>query len=517
MALTGLTIFRARDGITDLDELIRNRDSLPYEYFHLNDGSIALIYYKQTSVRAPRWASFLEHIIDTRKLRSQSASAVIAIQRNGIFYLATFGYGRYLINTDLVEPAFGLKVTLNSVDPEHIRSIDKKRVDTVSRLAREQLSRHARMGVFGLDIYQDLLSAVTGKPTDGRLGNRIYGKDAVGLQVELAPEDLGDLVDLLEEIYARDGYRAKFPWVDRIREVTDRRLIDALDQTLVRRLRRDGSHNFELSPPEIVDWSIAYGFVFRSHDDPNPDLEISRYFEEIRQPGSITLENLKRDAIELVDGNGQRIGRWSVYRCLTGELTYKGQLYVLSDRKWYRILRDFVQEVNDFVAERNRHEVDLPPFRASDRDEMAYNTRVAGESGGNLVCLDRQFIRPRSWHDRIEFCDLLSVDRKIIHVKRYSGSATLSHLFAQGAVSIRCLLTDADFLAQVNEKLPERLRFPVDRPRPEDCHVIFAIVPAAGRHLRLPFFSRLALRNAAELIETHGVRVTYQEIVNESV
>ena len=57
-------------------------------------------------------------------------------------------------------------------------------------------------------------------------------------------------------------------------------------------------------------------------------------------------------------------------------------------------------------------------------------------------------------------CDLYSLDMDMIHIKRYSNSDTLSHLFAQAAVSGQSFKSDADFRQKVNEKLPRSHQIP---------------------------------------------------------
>ena len=521
MALTGITMFRARDDVTDLDELIPDRNEpggFRLADFRLEDNSIALVHYTRTPVRPPRWANFFRTVVDPAEFQSQSSSAVIAFQREGRWYLVTFGYGRYLVNLDLVEPSFGLRATLNGINPERIRSIDRKRVDTVSRLTREQLSRDSRIGTFGLDVHQDLLSAVTGVPIDERLGGRMYGKDAVGLRIDTRPRDLGLIADWLEELFQGDAYKEQFRWVDNIAEITGAAEVASLDRKLIRSLREGGEHGFDLAPPEIVDWSSAHGFVYKRGLDPKPELTLQEYYESTRAPEEINLDLLKKDRVQLLDSVGNRMGGWSVYRCLNGDLLEGGAVFVISDGKWYRIDHDFSVEVDETVRGLGRAAVELPPYSAEDENEAEYNQRVAQESGGELLCLDQEYIWPRSWQDRIEFCDLYRADRKMIHVKRYSGgSATLSHLFAQGSVSLRCLLTDRRFLADVDQKLQPTHSFAGEVPDPQTCHVVFAIVAEPGRDLRLPFFSRVALRNSAEVIQNLGAHVSFQPIENHQV
>jgi len=109
----------------------------------------------------------------------------------------------------------------------------------------------------------------------------------------------------------------------------------------------------------------------------------------------------------------------------------------------------------------------------------------------------------------IEFCDLYSLDRKIIHVKRYGGSDVLSHLFAQGTVSAELFLLDSNFRVELNTKLPPefKLENPESRLNPGSYTIFFAIVYESDGPLKLPFFSRVSLRQAFRRLEGFGFNV----------
>ena len=519
MPLTGITMFRARDDASNLDDLIPDRTKpghFEFEDFRLSDNSVALIYYRTKPVHPPKWASFFRNIVPKDRLRSASSAAVVVFQRENRWYLATFGYGRYLIDLDMVEPAFGLRVTLNGIDTSRIRAIDRKRVDTVSRITREQLSRDSRIGSFGLDVHQDLLSAVTGVPVDEGLGTRLYGKDAVGVRIDIRPQDLGTLADRLEKLFQDDSYRERFKWVDNIAEVRDAQDNRMLTRELLRMIRDGGAHELDLAPPDLVDWSQAHGFVYPRGDDPQPELTLQSYLDSMEE-GILTEERLRRDRVQLLDLDGNRLGGWSVFRCVAGEITRDDGVFVISDGKWYSVEREFSEEVSQSVDELSQSVVDLPSYQTEDEHELAYNERVAGQSNGELVCMDQRFIWPRSWQDRIEFCDLYRADGTMIHVKRYSGgSATLSHLFSQGSVSIRCFLHDRSFIRDLDAQLPDSHSIGNVTIDPGSCRVVFAVVAKQGQNFRLPFFSRVALRNSAEVIRSLGVQVSLQSIANEA-
>lgn len=64
--------------------------------------------------------------------------------------------------------------------------------------------------------------------------------------------------------------------------------------------------------------------------------------------------------------------------------------------------------------------------------------------------------------------------------------------------------------------LPPTHGFAGKPPRASSCHVVYAIVAERGKTLQLPFFSRVSLRNAAEMIHNLGVSVSYQGIPNHT-
>jgi uncharacterized protein (TIGR04141 family) len=128
---------------------------------------------------------------------------------------------------------------------------------------------------------------------------------------------------------------------------------------------------------------------------------------------------------------------WTVYRCLYCEIDDGAtDTFLLYDGKWYRITRDFVEttnrQVRSFAVPSTLPVFDLALYAT----EGEYNEAVAAAQP-KLLLLDRDNIFHGGSHNQIEFCDLFDRDRRFIHVKRYSGSATLSHLFKCGHRSWR--------------------------------------------------------------------------------
>lgn len=148
-------------------------------------------------------------------------------------------------------------------------------------------------------------------------------------------------------------------------------------------------------------------------------------------------------------------------------------------------------------------------------DEGAYNLSLPAAIPGS-TCLDRNLIPYGGGHSTIEFCDLLTADRRLVHIKRYSGSAQLSHLFNQGVVSGELFVQEREFREKLNEKLPDgrKLADVAARPNPQDYQVIFAIISKSNNPLEIPFFSKVSLRNARRRLLGYGYTVKIAKISN---
>jgi uncharacterized protein (TIGR04141 family) len=96
----------------------------------------------------------------------------------------------------------------------------------------------------------------------------------------------------------------------------------------------------------------------------------------------------------------------------------ENETYLLNNGKWYRVGTDFRQRINEQFTKIPRCELQLPPY--DDKSETEYNARVASQTPGQFERLDRKLIKCTGQYDKIEFCDLLGKDKKIVHVKRYA-------------------------------------------------------------------------------------------------
>lgn len=464
--------------------------------------------------KPPRWADFFVPQINPEEFGLVgSASAVLLVPGDGLWWALTFGQGRHLLHDGLYVEGFGLRVALNSLGEDNLKSIDKETFDMIAGHARQQASREVGTAEFGLDIERDLLWAVTGSPRDPTLGQQLTGRDALVISTHLDLDGLESFLPRLYPIFIDTRYKDRFSWIDNVCEA-DEEERQLLDMELLDRLRQKNFEQTWLAPPEVLEWSSVRYFSYSeaSRSAERFDVHWTTFFDEkVASPGALSEEFLKNRYIFCVGDDGVTLKKWSVYRCIYAEIDYPGTSYFLSGGKWYRIAKSFVDQVNESVRKIPVLEDYLPDYR--DKTEDDYNVRV-GASDIGFHLMHKVLVPYGGGKSSIEFCDLLGSNGDIVHVKRYSGSRDLSHLFAQGLNSGQLFQIDEGFRREVDPHLPEgfRGRFVATRPAAQELRVILAIVSKSLKPLNLPFFAKLSLRHAVQRLEIFGYRVALAKI-----
>jgi uncharacterized protein (TIGR04141 family) len=512
----GLTIYLIKEDREQSDDVIRSDRKTEIHELQTDSEPIGKLYVQRPPPRPPRWARFFKDYLSASELGLVASSgAVLLMEVSQRLFAITFGQGRHLLNPDSWEERFGLRVALNSVGDSNLRSIDKRTFDAISRHSREQASREAAARDFDFDIEQDLLRAITGTPTESELGRRMSGMDALHIAIPTDIESLSELLAMCHEKYLDGSYRRTFPWVDQIAEISSRALVDELDEVVLQRILAGDLDRIWMAVPEVIQWERVEGFRWPGRRSPqHHDVHLRGFLDSLPNLQSLSRKVLRERKVECIDEDGRTIDSWQAYRCLHVELDRDGDSYLLSGGKWYRLTRDFVQEVNDAFARLPRYKHNLPPY--DDPTETAYNECVAKSDPDRYALMDRKDIPYGGGHGQVEFCDLLIDRRDILHIKRYGASSVLSHLFSQALVSGELFQTDPQFRRRVNEKLPEPHRFAETDSRPVQDK-FFCVISDAPGDLTLPFFSRLNLKHAVRRLKGYGYLVSIAKIeVSES-
>lgn len=511
-----LSIYLIKKEVTSHEAILKSHPSIRRVSIGTGRNAVGALYHQTTPYRSPRWVDFFGSHLNPRDFPVSTVSAVLIAAVGGRLFALTFGQGRHMLRPGVYEEDFGLRVTLNSVSPEHIRTIDRKSLDATGRHSREQASKNIAIIEFGLDIDKDILRAVTGPAEDPAIGRRLAGADALSIVADVELVNLRDLLELYLTQHGKLVYRERFPWVDNIREVGDPILRKALDDNLELHIRDRVFNRIWMAVPDLVDWHDVAGFAFRRsygtelHDDISFDV----YLGQLRHPDQLSVEILHKDRVFCISTETDAPkAEWPVYKCIYAELDRDGRTFLLSGGRWYEVSIDYVTEVNRSMRRiPASSRLRLPDY--DDPSESEYNRRVYEMDRSTYALMDRKNIQYGGGASKIEFCDLYTRRNEIVHVKRYGGSGTLSHLFAQGSVSATLFLSDQRFRKEINKLLPtsHSLRTADGPLRANNYEVAYAIASKASGPLVLPFFSRVTLRHTCTQLQNMGYRVTLNKI-----
>lgn len=506
----------------------------------------ARVYVANQPPRPVSWARFLQGGDPTIQIQLGQAPAAVVIvrvgdkptskQRTRIFAFVFGGTGRFLIRADCYSRGYGLRTALNLMYPRsaashaRLRAVQSKTHAATMVRSSTQASDLSDFETFGVSTLRDMMSRATGVPDDATTwGGRIGGGDSLILQRDMPFASLGELSRQIDAAHARTDYEERFKWVDYVQPITDPDLIGTLEALVVDQLQTGTPGRLQLAPPEVINWDQISGFRF--HGDPRasrkngpmtrPELRLAHYLHapQIRQLlAGLDVDKLRAYRIHAVDDNGFPQLNWSVWRCLVGEVQHDGSTYILDEGDFFQVAADYLSELDAFIQRLPAAALLMPSAKPGEW-EGGYNSRVAGNG---LLLLDKQLIKPSRRVTSIELCDLLTKDRKLIHVKRHLGSSELSHLFAQGAVSAELVQDDTQFREAAHAKVKELAAgdaaygfFDTTNLNPPDFEIVYGIIERwKNRSLAeaLPFFSKVNLRGAAESLTSRGFHISLKQI-----
>lgn len=510
-----ISIFLAKDHVSSYSDLIKPDPNWKIEEVILEDNSIAWVTFKVVKKKSPKWTNFFSTITSVDKFgKNASTGALLIMEHHDRFFVLPFGTGYHQIRLENIETDFGLKTSLNCIDDECIRCVDKSSLEAQPKDSREQAGNQAKLHFFGIDIERDLLKAVTGKPALSykKLGSRITGRDQVKFAAEVTPNSVTPYFDMLLEAYQSENYKkGSFAWVDHIGLIKDKTRIEELNESLIQKLLANELEKLWLSVPEIINWDTTYGFkYFRQRSPSQHDVNASELLELLNsEEQTITIDLLKRKKILSVDANGEIIHSWPVIRFIYTEIETPTGHYLLNNEKWYKIDNDYAKSIDSYFDSIPRYPITLPSY--ADNSETAYNARVAN-SDHNICLLDRKNIKISTTASPVEPCDLLYCPDTLIHIKRYGGSSVLSHLFNQGLVSGELLKREPEFKKELIKKLGDDVDKTNLKTKNPPLKIVYGIISEYDHPLSLPFFSKVSLKHAVSRLKALEYQVEIAQI-----
>ena len=472
------------------------------------------LFYKSNQPVRPKWLdNFLGAAVVEEALLSKSVSAVILYQvdvgeRVSRIFAICFGFGKSLLVSSVIERRFGLLVTLNSVGSDKLRSVDINSMEAVPLNNRIQSSALSSIGNFNIDVDKDLLKSVTGKTNDEEMNGTLSGADSLSVSTDKRYDEMDDFLRHCYALYKSNRYReAGFDWIDQIQAIKDTAKIEELNNRLIETLNSDEPVNVWTSIPEIVDYHSMGAFRLVS-DTIYDDLSIDVIKSEF--PNGFTLGNVKSRKVDYLNTDGSVMRSWSVYRCLYADFAENDHQYLLNDGKWYEVELDYVRSVQDFYNSVDLSKLPMPAYQW--KDEADYNRHACEEHPDRYFLMDRKTIRLGG--SPIEFCDIYTIDKQFVHVKKYSGSSVLSHLFLQGFVSASNFF-DLSYRQKANEILQDPFKVSEGSISASDYEVIYVIAKKGihdGERPEIPFFSKVSFKSIVSQLKRYGYKVSLQGI-----
>ncbi len=514
-----LSIFLFKDDCASFKDALKDETPLTKYAIKGFSADQMVLYVKGSQNFLPKWLAFFEGSLTQQieNVFNSSSSAVLLLKHDKKIFAFTFGYGRGFLNLNLVEDNFGLKVALNSIDADKIRSVDIKNLDTVVRQSKVQVSQVGTVENFGFNIDRDILNAVTGLSNEEALGKQISGALSLHLSVAVKIENIYSLCTILLRKFGEKAYKERFPWVDHISEVKNKALTDKLDGSLIRAIHEKNFEQLFLALPEIIDWEQVQGFKYKESDEEiREDINIEDILpseDEIKD--KVNVGWLERKRVFCVGADNEAIvHEWSLYNCVNYEFKKDKETFLLTGGKWFKIDTAYV----DFVVGEISHIPEYKKFKLLSYEgekEAEYNKKVANSDKTRCLLMDNKLIPYGGGYNKIEFCDLFVDKHDFIHVKRFRGSACLSHLFQQGHNSAFLLRTESEFLKKVNKELPQAWKFSettlIDT---SEYEIVFAVISKVkkGASDILPFFSKVSLQQVYKQLTAYGYQVAIAKI-----
>ncbi len=511
-----LSIYLIKDEFGGDDNLILKSGS---ELLAEIDG-VGKVYYNPSQTSQPAWVnSFFCGQLGDAPIFTSNARAVLLARvapkgSNEKTFAITVGYGKFMLADDVIEDDFGLKVVMNTITPNSLRRINKTNIGGNQKTSNEQLPLESDIDDFGFDVDRDLISTITGHSDDEDYACGIMtGSDLLSLTAEVDINNLSSFLLATYNRYTSIEYRNYFPWIDHIRKVKDSRVIDALDREIIDSINA-GSPKVWTAVPEVIQWEHIAGFKYAGKEIYD-DISIETLKSSFRD-GLSHIGQLKGKIVSAIRAdNGDVYASWSAYKCLYGEVELNGKAYCVNNGRWFCIDRDFVNQINTEYDTMPVSSRDFLEHSSTHKKENDYTVAFVDSDPDHLLCMDAKLINYGGGQSKVELCDVLTTDNTYIHIKPYSSSATLSHLFNQAVVSAELILGDPVFVGKANEKIMENTRnsdFLLNSSGERPTVILAIISDDDGQRPQIPFFSKVALRYTRRRLETDGCKVYIKNI-----
>lgn len=301
----------------------------------------ATLYILDADAKPPWWKGYFGVQKD---LWQQHKGALIFLPVAGRCFALSFGQVFHHLKDTAYEYDFGLRVTLNSLDPKELKSADMVSPG-VARRKRTQVPVSTELTYLDFDGNSEIIKSLTGKvkPEYEKLFKNATGSASLKVSLKLEPDELAETCEKLLTLYGKEDYKTAFPNIQNIAPVKDPTKTDILDEMLLDSLRQRDGH-VTLTIPDIVDYRGNTCCVFIGGGKSSeifPDISLEEFYEFLGDDfdlDGLTVDGLNAYRMMLTDVDGSPGRSYSIYRTLIFDAEPVGEqvIYHLCEGNWYR-------------------------------------------------------------------------------------------------------------------------------------------------------------------------------------
>ena len=263
----------------------------------------------------PKWAKQLAPIFAIKgRLVSQSSCAILAFEKDKKIFAVTFSYGHVYLDDSRTEADFGLKVAINAVSDNKLRSVERSNIGAAIR-DFAQAAGQRDLKSFGFDEALDLIRKVSGYATDDDFADLVTGSRALRFTKKMEITEIPDAALEAVKFFGLGTYKkTAFKIIDFLSPILDTVMQESLDADLVKAIRA-GSDEIEIAIPEILPDSVGtFRFEHVKSSMFHPDLSLELYRDALGADlNKITIDDIKRHKIAAYADDGElKVEHWSV-------------------------------------------------------------------------------------------------------------------------------------------------------------------------------------------------------------
>lgn len=495
-------------------------------------GAVAL--YGSTPPKSPKWAELLENsFIGVNQATNSAQRLLIFLPVAERMFVICFGYGSSALEWDAIETGFGLQVAARILEPDRLTELRSRRIDRSARTQEISIATGGTLEALGADVEGEYVRKLIGVQEQGDkegLKGAIIAGDSIAFHSETSLFEVEKELEAMLRLVEEKAPAEEFSYIDAMEPLrADQQIVRSLKKLIEEDLFNDFSgkeegerefekHFLEVAVPDDVRFEeIDEIKVLRGEKSfAMEELSIDELCQALKvlqvRRNTDFLKNVKLLAIK-ADGSPASTARplldWLIF-----EAGIDNDRYVLTLGKWFRFDRDFTVQLNkdlesipDLTAK-----LRLPSW-SEGKEEKDYCIDVT-RTNPDFALFDRVRLK-NSGTSMVEVCDLLYSEGHLIHVKRDGGASTLSHLFAQGEVSVLMLVYDDLFHKNFErEATSQGSKFTLAAQN-APTHVTYAIAHKNPERapLNLPTFSKINLRSHINRLRGMKIEASIARIV----